>query len=247
MQPSRSQQTLGLAVITIGVWVIVAAPLSIGSDASIRFDMLTQLLRDVTIPKEKYSLYGPIAATPFWYVGEAIGRNPDTVFVFNRVIFLAGLAGLWAVLRPLLSECERQRFVVLLLFGSMFPYHVMSFFAEVFHAVCVGLGLALIAVRPGWWSRLGCVLVVWGTANVPASSVSLAFAALVLTVQRRKLRYLLLPAITAALILLENWVRRGDLFNGGYEGEAGSVTALPYSGQIGFSYPLFFGLLAVLF
>jgi len=240
-------QTFGLAVITIGVWLILAAPLSIGSDAIIRFEMLSQLLRDGTIPSEKYSLYGPLAATPFWYLGEALDRNPDTVFVFNRVIFLAGLAGLWVTLRPLLSDDERQRFIVLLLLGSMFPYHVMSFFAEVFHAVCVGLGLALIVVRPGWLSRLGCVLVVWGTANVPAASVGLAFAALVLTWQRRKLRYLLLPAATAAFILLENWVRRGDAFQGGYEGEAGNRTALPYSGQPGFSYPLFFGLLAVLF
>jgi hypothetical protein len=123
----------------------------------------------------------------------------------------------------------------------------MSFFGEVFHTVCVGLGLTLVALHPGWRGRLGWVLVVWGTANVPASAVGLALAACVLAWHRRRLRYLLLPAAAAALVLLENWLRRGDPLLSGYEGEAGYPSALPYSGRPGFSYPLFFGLLSVLF
>jgi hypothetical protein len=105
----------------------------------------------------------------------------------------------------------------------------------------------LVVCRGWWWPVLGGVLCVWGTANVPATAVGLALAACVLCWHRRRLRYFLLPALTGVLILAENYARRGNLFEGGYSGEAGHRTVLTYSGLPGFSYPLFFGLLSVLF
>ena len=238
----------GLLVVLVGAGVIVAAPLGIGNDGIVRFNSLDTLLRTGKLDRTKYSLYGPIAAAPLWYLGEAIGYPEETVWVFNRVVFLAAVVALWLTLRPVLAHSERVRFAVLLLLGSMFPWHVMGFFAEVFHVVCVGLGLALLAVcRPWWWQALGGVLCVWGTANVPATTVGLAFAACVLCWHRRRLIYCALPAVAGLMILAENYLRRGDPFDGGYAGETGYRTALPYSGLPGFSYPLFFGLLSVLF
>ncbi|MCI0702429.1 MAG: hypothetical protein L0241_15205 [Planctomycetia bacterium] len=237
----------GYFVLFVGTWVIAAAPIYLGNDGQVRYESLDTFLRTGTLDRSKYSHYGPLAAVPLWYLGEAIGLTQETVWVFNRVVFLAGLVGLWIVLRPVLSLRERVRFAAFLLFGSMFPWHVMGFFAEVFHAVFVGLGLALLAVRRDWWTALGAVLVVWGTANIPASAVGLALAACVLVWHRHRLRYLLLPVAAAGLILFENYIRRGDLFADGYAGEAGYRTVLPYSAQPGFSYPLFFGLLSVLF
>lgn len=238
----------GLFVVLLGAGVIAAAPLGIGSDGLVRFESLDTLLRTGKPDRTKYSLYGPIAAAPLWYLGEAIGHTKDTVAVFNRVVFLAMVVALWLTLRPVLAHAERVRFTVLLLLGSMFPWHVIGFFGEVFHVACVGLGLALLAVcRRWWWQALGGVLCVWGAANVPASAVGLAFTACVLCLHRRRLRYLALPALAGALILLENYLRRGDFFDGGYTGETGYRTALPFSGLPGFSYPLFFGLLSILF
>ncbi len=239
----------GLFVVLVGAWVIAAAPLAIGNDGLVRFESLDALLRHGKLDRTKYSAYGPLAAAPLWYLGEAFGTAKEAVWAFNRVAFLAGLVGLWLTLRPALPRDERVRFTALLLFGSMFPWHVMGFFAEVFHAVCVGLGLALVATRRGTWAWVGGALCAWGTANVPASAVGLALAACVLAWHRRRLRYLALPALAAALVLAENYVRRGGALAGGYAGadETGYRTALPYSGLPGFSYPLLFGLLSVLF
>ena len=237
----------GSLVVLVGAWVIAAAPLAIGNDGLVRFNSLDALLRDGRHDGSKYSFYGPLAATPLWYLGEAICSTEEAVWAFNRVVLLAGLVGLWLTLRPVLPADERVRFAVFLLLGSMFPWHMMGFFAEVFHAVCVGLGLALLAVRRDRWGLVGGAFCVLGTANVPASAVGLALAACVLCWHHRRVRYLALPVFAAALILLENYVRRGAPFDGGYAGEAGRRTALPYSGLPGFSYPLFFGLLSVLF
>jgi hypothetical protein len=237
----------GHFVVLVGAVTIATAPLAIGNDGIVRFYSLDSLLRDGTFDRSKYSLYGPIAAAPLWYLGELVGYPKEVVWVFNRGAFLALLVGLWLALGRVLPSAERTRFAALLCFGSMFPWHVTGFFAEVFHATCVGLGLALLATRRGPWAAFGGVLAAWGTANVPATAVGLAFAACVLCWHHRRLRYLALPALAAALILLENAVRRGDPFAGGYAGEAGHRTALPYSGLPGFSYPLFFGLLSVLF
>jgi hypothetical protein len=58
---------------------------------------------------------------------------------------------------------------------------------------------------------------------------------------------LLVPVVGGGLVLLESWIRRGSPWVTGYEGNAGAETVLTYSGQPGFSYPLFFGLLSLLF
>src|SRR5438067_8994088 len=219
MPPARKPY-LGYAVVLLGAWVVATAPLFVGNDGLVRFRMLDALLRHGTIDSYKYSLYGPLAAAPLWFLGDAAGSPLPTVWTFNRIVFLAGVAGLWATLGPSLAPREAVRFAALLLFGSMFPWHVTGFFAEVFHVVCVGLRLALVAVGRGPRAWAGGALAVWGTANAPATAVGLAFGVAVLCWHRRRLRYLVIPAAAAALILLENWVRRGHPLTGGYEGEA---------------------------
>ena len=240
---SEPRPRLGYIVALIGVVLIASAPLALANDGLVRLEALDQLLRTGRADPIKYSLAGPLAAAPLWYLGEAVGHADYGVWAFNRIAFGLMLLALWFVLRPVLGEPERLRFVLFLLFGSMFPWHVQFFFAEVFHVVCVGLGLALAAQR---W-RGGWVLVVWGTVNVPASVVGLGLAVCVLCWYRRRLRYALAVIPTVAMILRENQLRWGDPFRSGYEGEHGHPTPLPFSARPGFSYPMFFGLLSVLF
>ena len=247
MRASLIHRSVGYVAVLIGAWVSAVAPIGIGSDGLVRFETLDTLLRHETLDRGRYSLVGPVLATPLWYLGEALGAPAETVWMFNRIVFLAGLVGLWFALRHILSPHERTRFAALLLFGSMFPWHVMGFFAEVFHVVCVGAGLALLATRRGWRAWLGAALCAVGTANVPASAVGLGSAACVLVWYERRLRYFAVPALAAALIVLENYLRRGDPLDGGYVTEAGNRTVLPYSGLPDFSYPFFFGLLSILF
>jgi hypothetical protein len=236
-----------MIVLVVGVWAIATAPIGLGDDGLARYESLDAFLRHGTLDRSKYSFYGPLASTPLWYLGEALGNNAPVVCMFNRMVFLIALAGLWETLRPVLPLEERIRFVVLLIFGTMFTWHVIGFYAETFHVACVGVGLALLVTRGGGWAVLGAALCAYGTANVPASAVGLALAACVLCWHFRRFRYLALPAAAAVLILLENAVRRGDPLTGGYAGEFGHRTVLPYSARPGFSYPLFFGLLSVFF
>jgi hypothetical protein len=49
-----------------------------------------------------------------------------------------------------------------------------------------------------------------------------------------------------ALVALESYSRRGGL-KSGYEGDTGARTVMPYSGLPGFSYPMFLGLLGLMF
>lgn len=243
--PPRSIPPAAALLVAAAVVITLLRPVSIGNDGEVRFRALTAVLRDGRLDATKYPLAGPLAAAPFWLTGEAAGRTELVTWAFNGVVFLAGAAGLWAVVGRLLPAAEATRFAMLLLFGSMFPWHAMTFGAETFTAVGLGLGLAMLATRTR--PALGGVLCVWGTANMPASAVGLGLACLVLCWHRKRLRYLLLPAAAAAVVLAENWARRGHPLATGYVGEAGFRTVLPYSGLPGFSYPLFFGVLSLVF
>ena len=70
---------------------------------------------------------------------------------------------------------------------------------------------------------------------------------IVLTLQDRQLRNLILPVAAVGLILMENTVRHGSPMATGYIQEYGFKTVMPYSGLPGFSYPFLFGLISILF
>jgi hypothetical protein len=126
----------------------------------------------------------------------------------------------------------------------MFPNHVLDFFGEPLTTVLVAVGF--VAVERGY-PIAGWAAAIVGVANTPATMVGLAAAAGVRAWRTRRLRPFIAVALAAALIMFETWLRRGVLLHVGYVDTAGNRTILTYSGQPGFSYPLFFGLLSVLF
>ncbi|HUR55447.1 MAG TPA: hypothetical protein VMZ71_15035, partial [Gemmataceae bacterium] len=243
----RSRPFVGYSVLVLAVLVILSGPLAVASDGVVRYEALDKLLRTGKLDPVKYSLAGPICSAPLWFLGEAVGHTKDVVGAFNRIVFVLMAAGLWLVARPLLGERERLRFVLFLLVGSLFPWHSGGYFGELFYAACVGLGLAVVATRPGRWGWVGWPLVIWGTVNVPAAVPGLALGLGVLCWHRRRLRYALAVVAAVALVFLENYLRRGSAFDAGYKLDKGYPTALPFSGLPNFSYPIFFGLLSILF
>jgi hypothetical protein len=84
-------------------------------------------------------------------------------------------------------------------------------------------------------------------ANTPALGVGLLLSCIVGAIQSRNWRWLVPLITTVGTIFLENWIRRGNVFAMGYAGDAGARTILPYSGLPGFSYPIIFGILSILF
>jgi hypothetical protein len=134
--------------------------------------------------------------------------------------------------------------VLVLVAASMFPHHVEGYFAEVFTAVLVGVGLLAVATDR---TRLGWILVIVGVVNTPAAIAGLIAVVAWRSWESRRVRDVWPIAAALALIAIESWVRRGSPLSTGYEGNHGDVTPLTYAGRPGFSYPLFFGLLSVLF
>jgi hypothetical protein len=111
-----------------------------------------------------------------------------------------------------------------------------------FTAVLLLVGIAALSSgRP----RLGWTAMILGVANTPATFAGLLLVAIRCVRDSRRIRHLLPVLAAASLILLESWIRRGSPLATGYEGNAGFRTLMPYSGQPGFSYPFFFGLLSI--
>jgi hypothetical protein len=192
----------------------------------------------------RYSLVGPLFSWPLWLAGRAGPFPQFWCSRYNLCLFTAGLWLLNRLLRDLAAPALRRRFLLLLVFASMFPFHVQEYFGEVFTAVLVSAGTLALLTRDSFWGGAAIVL---GVANTPASAVGLLLACLYALAVTRRWRWTLLMPLSTGLILLESYLRRGSPFVTGYENDHGFPTILPYSGLPGFSYPFFFGLLAILF
>jgi hypothetical protein len=235
---------LGTALLVAGLGALLVSPAAMDGDGAERFKSLTALLeRGERSSATPYSLVGPLFSTPLWLLGR-LALSPEWWCLgYNRLLFFAGLPALWLLLRDIVSPAVLRRFLLLLVFASMFGHHLQHYFGEVFSAVLVAVGLAAVARgrRLGGWAA-----VVLAVVNTPAALPALALAAAWAAVRDRRWRHLLAVPAAAGLVLLEAYLRRGDPFLSGYEGNHGFATVLPYSGRPGFSYPLGLGLLAVL-
>jgi hypothetical protein len=217
------------------------------SDGARRLAALSELLQHGRLSSLNYSLIGPLFSTPLWLLGRAAGDPVDWVLQFNLLCLALGLLALYLVLRPHMDRRALGAFLLLLVAASMFPDHVRYYYGEVFTAVCVGAGLAAIVLGGRRTRLVGWAAVVLGVANTPPALVGLATVTLLRLFQRKQLREMLPLLAAAALVLAEAWVRRGSPFDLGYDDNRGVRTIMPYSGLPGFSYPLFFGVLAILF
>jgi len=216
----------------------------VGSDGQTRFDTLSQLLTKGSISAERYSMIGTILSAPLWWLGSQFGAPETWCARYNFLVFVAGLAVIYWMLREHLSRKLLNTFILLLIAGSMFPGHIFQYFGEPFTAMAVGAGILAVSFgRP----KLGWIMIVLGVANTPVFLVGLVGLVLFYAFERKRLRYLIVLPITAGLIAGECWIRRGNPFSFGYDGDAGLPTVMPYSGLAGFSYPFFFGVISILF
>jgi hypothetical protein len=213
------------------------------ADGEVRYSQLTAMLTHGTMPDTKYSMMGPIFAVPFCLVGKAFGSQDWWALRYNTFLLIGGVAFFYLALRGKVSARLLRTFILLLVFGSMFPFHQTMFYGEVFTTVLVMTGTIAIVigkVRPGW------IAAVLGVVNTPATLPALTLLTTREIWSTRRLRWALAVPAVIGLILLEAWIRRGNPFTTGYEdNNFGRRTIMPYSGLPGFSYPLFFGLLSL--
>ncbi|MEU8079605.1 hypothetical protein AB0B31_29690 [Catellatospora citrea] len=220
----------------IGMVSLVFANHKVTWDARRRFDALDQLLSGEGLSEDRYSLVGPLFATPMWLAGQVVGPADGWLAYFNLVVFALGLLALHLLLRGRVDAGLRRRFLLLLVVGSMVPAHISNFYAETFSAMTVGVGLlaACLAATHPWPRRLGWAGMALGTANIAATIPALALTAADRAVRLRRLRYAVPVAAAVLLVLGEAWLRRGDPLDQGYTGER-------------FDYPMALGVLAILF
>jgi hypothetical protein len=227
---SRAAAAFETGLIVAGLLaLLVLLPHGVYADGIPRFNALSQLLETGTLSTTKYSMIGPLFSAPLWFLGNVYRDSMWWCARYSWCIFSLGILALYLLLRNRLDRRLLRFFLILLIFASMFPNHLQWYYGEVFTAMCVGVGLVAALYGPalGGW-----VLVVLGVANTPVTLVGLAFVVAKRMLDTKQLRYVLVLAAAAALIVGEDWLRRGSPLTSNYEP--------------GFTYPIFFGLLSVL-
>lgn len=232
-------------LIFIGVAILFfKVPHMISGDASVRFEAVSQLLTERKISSMAYSMTGPMFSIPLWFLGK-LYKSPEWWCArYNFFIFAFGLFVIYRILKSHISCGVLRKFLLILIFSSMFPRHLMDFYGEVFTAILVGIGILAISFEYSFWGWCSIVL---GVLNTPATIIGLGCVVLKKSLEDKRWRYFLVLAVTTELFFAESWIRRGSLFIAGYEGNKGFSTVLPYSGRPDFSYPFFFGLISILF
>jgi hypothetical protein len=222
-------------------------PHEFGGDGAERVKALNQLLTGNGFSTNAYSLIGPIFAAPLWAV------DTDLLLFYNLLIFLLGVTATYLWLRKRVDPVLLRRTGLILVGASILAPALANFYGETFTMTGMGLGI-VAAVRRGDQRAdkiarvLGWTAAVLGAANSPATLPALALAAGLWALWRRRLRYAV-PVLAAGILMIaEKWIRYGSPTADPYAGSNHiAKTVMPYSGHGGFSYPIFFGILAILF
>src|SRR5579872_1097022 len=242
---TRNEDRVELSLIDVGLALfLLVLPHEIGSDGAIRYQALRELIEHGTVSRMQYSFVQPLFSAPLYLIGK-LWMTPDWWCArFNIILVIVARVAAFR----LVPEGDPRRFVrtcfLVLLGASMLPNHLRGYFGEVFTAVFVSLGILALAVRrltAGW------AAIVIGVVNTPATMLGLGLLCLKRARDERRWRPVVPVLVAAALVMAEAWMRRGSPFVTGYEGVAGIATVMPYSNRAGFSYPLFFGLVSILF
>ncbi len=212
----------------------------VGGDGADRAAALSALVRHGELVNNPYSLIGPLFAAPLLAIDDRL------LAYYNMIIFVLGAVAAYLALRRQVAP-ELLRTAGLVLAGaSVAAPAVANFYGEMFTLVGLGLGMTGAVAGTRAARLIGWSAAVLGAANSIAALPALALTVAVWAVLRRRWRYAVPLVAAVALVLLESLVRRA-----GADPYAGTNhiarTVMPYSGRGGFSYPVFFGVLAILF
>ena len=244
-QKNQLLRFFDIVFILIGMaGLLFISPHIISGDGISRFEAISRLLTRGELSETPYSMVGSIFSIPLFFLGTFYKTPEWWVSKYNYILFAIGLLLIYRILVNNIDNGMLRKFLLILIFASMIPHHQMEYYGEIFSVVLVGVGL--LAINYGY-PLMGWVSIILGVINTPASVIGLGFVVCAEMLKRKKLRYIVVLVVTIGLILSESWIRRGGPFITGYEDNAGFPTILPYSGRPGFSYPIFLGLISVLF
>lgn len=244
--PARSRHERRLALLAAAERALVGAAVvlhlavyrhDVTGDGAVRWDTAVALAHG-RLTASTYGLVHSILALPLVPLGRGAGAY------LNEILFLAGLGALVLLLRRTLDAALLRRFALIALCASMFTNAVRDHYGETLSAFALAIAVTLaLRERPGAAGAAAVLAVI----NAPATAPAVGAALLAALRRRRVLVAGAAVAAAGALVLCENWIRRGSPLASGYEGNAGYRTFMPYSGRPGFSYPLVLGAASLAF
>lgn len=244
----RTKRAIDWVFLLGGLIAVWAIPHRISGDGEVRYESLARLLTTGSHAIPRYSILGPLFASPLFFLGQALGDPRGMTAHFNALLLCGALVLFFRELRVELGSDRARAALVLLVFATMLPNHVQVFYGEVFTALTIALGVFWLSRSTSPRTTIGAwIAIVFGAINTPGVLVGVGLVAIRTALRRRSVFHLAAPILAFVLISLENLWARGAIGNNGYLGDVGPKTSLPYSGIAGFSFPFFFGVLAILF
>jgi len=234
---------LDFAWIAIGLVLLgVSIHPAIDGDGVYRFKDLQHLMMGEA-PNSKWSVVQPLLSLPLYAFGATFGSPERFVSYFNYIVFVGLIAALWWEFR---EQQERNSIIILLMGASMFPHHLQHYYGEVLTASACTIGFVLLERQR---HALACILLALGIANTPAALPAVMLALLFYVYNTGTWSALIAVVLAAALIGGEFLWKFGAVGATPYlhQGERGFETVMPYSGLPGFSYPIWLGVLSILF
>src|SRR5438094_7462651 len=99
-------------------------PHDIQSDGRVRYYALAELIEWGDVSVVPYSLVGPLASAPLYFLGR-MWMSPEWWCArFNTLVFLGGIVAMHRLMRGRADPKLARTFLLLLAAASMFPYHL---------------------------------------------------------------------------------------------------------------------------
>lgn len=235
----KLENYFGLLLIFVGMGILLfGADIQITSDGQVRYDALMNLINNGQLQPMKFSYIGPIFSTPLYYAGIEI-KYFNIIILFITLIFSA------FIMKDAFSSEFIMKFILLTLVGSMFTANTRDFFSETFSASTLFVGILLLVLNK--YKVMSILLVSLAVANNTVLIVPVTLITLYFIFKERRIGYVFYVLSPILIIALENFLKYGSVLNQGYSNDHGFQTLMPYSGLPDFSYPLFFGILSILF
>lgn len=217
-------------------------------DDAVRVVMLRQLASGIK-PDTKYSFIQPVVSTPVFWVLDRLHFGAFAVTLIPMLWLAMWCVAMWSVLSVERSKAFAHHAIVLAVVSLLGAY-LVGFGSDVFAALGISAGVVcgLLARRLGWRIVAWTVLLITA-ANTPVMVAAVGVIALWLSASTRRLRYLLLPVGVFGLMVLESTLVTGSLSWTRYTRaiEQGNMQLLPWGEMSGFGWPLWSGVVAVLF
>lgn len=223
-------------------------PQRFNGDDGVRAVMIRQLASGIK-PETKYSFIQPVVSVPLYWTFHKLGFGVFALTLIPMIWLAVWSAVVWRIVAPHRSPLFAHVTIVLSV-ASLLGAYLVGFNSDIFSALGMTggllaglLGKSRAARRAGW------LVYVVTAANTPVMVAVAVVTGLVLVVRRRQFRFLLLPVAVFGATVVEATAVSGKLGWTRYSSaiEHGNMQLLPWGEIVGFNWPLWSGLLAILF